>query len=376
MSNEWELLAGRLEDCLMSVSEGVNSLAPWNENAFQGFALEVFAWQFELCAPYRSFCERRGITPSSVSDWCEIPAVPTTAFKYFDLVSTPYPAGSRLPDAAFHTSGTTLGSERRGRHFVPRESLYRAAFHEPFRLALLPDFDRIRVISLIPSPIAVPHSSLSWMAGMAVDAFAEDVDWLIHANGEWSQGALDVLRAASAEEAPVLMLGTALAFLHLTEAFADEVGVGLPVGSRAMVTGGFKGVRRAIGRGELYSAIAAYTGIEEDRIVSEYGMTELLSQMYEPVLTEGSGATGKQVAPPWLRVRVLDPTSLKDQPEGECGLISFFDLANLGSVSHVITEDLGILEEGRLRVLGRVSGSEPRGCSRAMDDLMAGSGDL
>ena len=89
MSKEWELLAGRLENCLMGVSGGVDGLEPWKEKAFQGVAQEVFGWQFELCDPYRSFCERRGVTPSSVSDWREIPAVPTTAFKYFDLVSSP-----------------------------------------------------------------------------------------------------------------------------------------------------------------------------------------------------------------------------------------------------------------------------------------------
>ncbi len=375
MSKEWELLAGRLEGYFMGVSGGVDGLGPWKEKAFQEVAQEVFAWQFELCAPYRSFCERRGVTPSSVSDWRQIPAVPTTAFKYFDLVSTPYTSISRKPDAAFYTSGTTLGSKRRGCHFVPRESLYRAAFHEPFRRALLPDVNKIRVISLIRSPVAASHSSLSWMVGMAADAFADEVDWLIQANGEWISGASDVLRAASEEGAPVLVLGTALAFLHLKEA-DDEPSVVLPTGSRAMVTGGFKGVRRSVGRSELYSSITDYMGIASDRIVNEYGMTELLSQMYEPALTEGTRASGRLAAPPWLRVRVLDPTTLEDQPEGEQGIISFFDLANLGSVSHVLTEDVGVLKEGRLTVFGRVPGSEPRGCSRAMDDLMAGGGRL
>ncbi len=375
MSNEWELLAGRLEDCLMGVSGGVDGLEPWKEKAFQGLAQEVFGWQFELCAPYRSFCKQRGVTPSSVSDWREIPAVPTTAFKYVNLVSTPYTSISRKPDAAFYTSGTTLGSEHRGCHFVPRVSLYRAAFHQPFRRALLPDVEEIRIISLIPSPSSAPHSSLSWMVGMAADAFAYEVDWLVQPNGEWTRGPFDVLRAASEEEEPVLVLGTALAFLHLKEA-ADEPSVSLPTGSRAMVTGGFKGVSRAIGRSELYSTITDYTGIARDRIVNEYGMTELLSQMYEPVLTEGTRAAGRLEAPPWLGVRVLDPTTLEDQPEGEQGIISFFDLANLGSVSHVLTEDLGVLEEGRLAVSGRVPGSEPRGCSRAMDDLMSGGGRL
>ena len=45
MSKEWELLAGRLEGCLMGVSVGVDGLEPWKEKAFQGVAQEVFGWQ-------------------------------------------------------------------------------------------------------------------------------------------------------------------------------------------------------------------------------------------------------------------------------------------------------------------------------------------
>jgi len=39
----------------------------------------------------------------------------------------------------------------------------------------------------------------------------------------------------------------------------------------------------------------------------------------------------------------------------------------------VLTEDVGSVRRGRVRLAGRVVGAEPRGCSRAMDDLMAAS---
>ena len=138
-----------------------------------------------------------------------------------------------------------------------------------------------------------------------------------------------------------------------------------------METGGFKGVRRSVPRAALYDAIARLTGLSADRIVNEYGMTELLSQLWEPVLGEGVSASGHHVSPPWLRVRALDPTTLEPMPEGEDGILAFLDLANLGSVSHVLTEDTGSVRNGRLRLRGRAAGAESRGCSRAMDDLMA-----
>lgn len=400
MSTQWEALADRLEERFLRTpgagraasgrdrgleasgagiedrtSEPIGRSGdpehddPWSDRAFGSCALEVFSQQFAHCIPYRALCERRGVTPASVTDWRDIPAVPATAFKYFDFVAVPPELAGEPPGAVFLTSGTTRGEGRRGRHVVQRTSLYRASFRAPFRHALLPDRPSIPIISLIPSPDAVPSSSLSWMAGMAVDAFGEGVEWLVDAAGNLREDAADVLGEARSEGSPVLVLGTALSFVHLFDALPD-VEIPLPEGTRVMETGGFKGARRAITRSDLYSAISRRLGVPADRIVNEYGMTELLSQLYEPVLVEGRGAQGLHVAPPWLKVRVLDPTSLQEVAEGGEGILSFFDLANLASVSHILTEDVGVMEAGRLRLLGRVPDSEPRGCSRAMDDLM------
>ena len=112
-------------------------------------------------------------------------------------------------------------------------------------------------------------------------------------------------------------------------------------------------------------------GVPSRMIVSEYGMTELLSQLYEPVLTEGASTAGTYVAPPWLRVRALDSLTLDELPSGAEGLLAFFDLANVGSVCHVLTEDVGTVSGGRVRLSGRAQGAEPRGCSIAMDELMS-----
>ncbi len=363
--------------------EGVST--EWTEADFGALALRAFAHQFEGCAPYRALCERRGVTPATVARWEEVPAVPATAFKYFDFVSSPPVRGGTVPEAAsgpsrpdaervFLTSGTTGGQALRGRHRVTRPELYRASLLDPFRRALLPDVEAIHFVSLIPNPVVTEDSSLSFMVGAAADEFATSVDWLVDADGGWDADEVgSVIEEARAAAEPVLLLGTALAFVNVMEAEGVRLGP-LPKGSRIMETGGFKGARRAVSRDALYEKISGATGVPLESIVNEYGMTELLSQLYEPVLTEGPTAMGEYVAPPWLRVRALDPTTLVARPEGEEGILSFFDLANLASVSHLLTEDVGSIHGGRVRLRGRAPGSEPRGCSRAMDDLMAASG--
>ena len=92
-------------------------------------------------------------------------------------------------------------------------------------------------------------------------------------------------------------------------------------------------------------------------------------------MSEHADAGDSHVFPPWMRVRALDPLTLEELEEGGEGLLAFFDLANAGSVCHVLTEDVGSVGSGRVRLGGRVVGAEPRGCSRAMDDLMAAAGD-
>jgi hypothetical protein len=150
--------------------------------------------------------------------------------------------------------------------------------------------------------------------------------------------------------------------------------VALPEGSRIMETGGFKGRARDVEREELYGALESRLGIPRSRIVNEYGMTELLSQLYEPVLAEGASAAGKHVAPPWLKARALDPGSLAPLRDGEAGLLAFFDLANAGSVCHVLTQDMGTVSADGVRLQGRAEGAEPRGCSLAVEDLLAAGG--
>ena len=75
---------------------------------------------------------------------------------------------------------------------------------------------------------------------------------------------------------------------------------------------------------------------------------------------------------------MLDPETLTEVPAGEPGLVSFFDLANVGSVLHIITQDLGVSDASLgevgtsgFRLLGRASDAQLRGCSLTAEELNA-----
>jgi hypothetical protein len=174
--------------------------------------------------------------------------------------------------------------------------------------------------------------------------------------------------ARQREGRPVLVLATTFALADLVAGLA-RMGLRfrLPAGSAVFETGGLKGHQREVAPGELAAALAERLGVPPQAVVREYGMTELTSQLYTRSLLGGDPHL--YVAPHWVRVRVLAPETLAEAPGGETGLVAVFDLANLSSAVHVLTEDLGCMEEGGLRLLGRAPGAEPRGCSLTVEEL-------
>jgi len=357
---------------------------PLPDQTFNDLAIRVFRFQCRSNRAYGGFVARRGVRPDQVTRWEEVPVLPTRAFKSAALVS-----GDREKvEQVFRTSGTTRGRERRGEHHVVDLALYRESLLPNFRSNLLPEEgEKPRVLCLLPSPDAATDSSLSFMMGEVVKVLGGGGSgFFVGSDGEMDGECFQrSLQAAERGGDPVLVVGTAFAFVRWMElAKENRWMTSLPEGSRVMETGGYKGRSKEMSRADFYGALEGALGVPEDRIVNEYGMTELLSQFYEPVLAEAQAATDARReaspmalaeryhrGPPWVRTRVLNPLSLETLPLGEVGVLAHFDLGNLGSVAAVITEDLGREVPGGFQVLGRSPGSEPRGCSLAMEDFLA-----
>ena len=371
MSDEF----GTLADELREIFAGPWMLA---DEDFEALALRVFAYQFTHNAAYGAFCRGRRVTPDTVDGWRDIPAVPTAAFKEIPIFCGD-PGGAR---AVFRTSGTTRGGESRGRHYVKDPTLYSASALPNARRHLMAGLEGpADLVALVPPPSLAPESSLSHMAGLVAEHLCSTAHWCAAEGGALDPRSLDTaLDAVAAEGRPVLLFGTAFAYVHwLDHLDSGARAVPLPAGSRIMETGGFKGRSREVPRTELYGALVEATGVPTGRIVNEYGMTELLSQFYEPVLLgtddsssapEGDALDRRHVGPPWMRTRILDPVTLEPVPDDSVGILAHYDLANLGSVCAVLTEDRGVRVGDGFRLRGRTPGSEPRGCSLTMEEFL------
>lgn len=359
----FEEIAARVLDFIDASAEGETG----DEAAFGSLVQAVFAFQYEHQASYRRLCDRRGRSPDRVGHWSEVPAVPTAAFKTLDLACAP-------AERVFLTSGTTRGGEARGRHLVPRLDLYRRSALAHFRRMVLPDGVRPRIVGLLGSPETLPHSSLSQMVEwIRTDVAAGEGEYLVDARGLDPASAAQRIEAIAASGQPLCVIGWRVAFTSLI-AHCQQVGriLALPADSRIVDTGGPKGGRALSDAGFLAACWAVFS-VPGYYCVSEYGMTELCSQLYDDVLLQrfaGSNAPRRKLGPAWMRTRAADPSSLATLPDGEPGILCHVDLANAGSVIAVQTEDLGVVEEGRVRLIGRLPGAEPRGCALALAELI------
>jgi hypothetical protein len=343
-----------------------------DEVAFERLALRVFEYQYAENEPYRKYCERRNLSPASVTRWCDVPAVPTAAFKEVPLVC----GDPKEAEFVFRTSGTSQGPEKRGAHYVRDLTPYTAAALPNFQTHLLPDGNRMKMLVLGPTQDLAPDSSLTWMFELVRREFGtRDSGFFVDGEGLRLDALMSELAESETLQRPVMILGTAAAMAHLLEALnAHRRHFRLPLGSRAMETGGFKGDRREISRDEFYAQVTDRLGLSEFYCVAEYGMTELCSQFYDNVLREravgGNPRTRHKVVPAWVRTQVVEAEVLEPLPAGRIGLLRHLDLANLESVMAIQTDDLGIACGEGFEILGRASGAELRGCSIAMDEWL------
>jgi hypothetical protein len=315
---------------------------------FDGLALAVHAYQYRVNPAYRRYCTR--VAGTRPRGWREIPAVPADAFRDSVLACAP---AARI----YRSSGTTAGPERRAQHHVCDVEVYEASALIGFRRAVLAAGERCRFLVAAPERATHPASSLgemvSWLrAAHDTDAVPSFLDG----------GSVDVERFATTLDAldgrePVLVLAVTSALLRLVD-WADTRSRRwrLPAGSTIVDTGGCKGYPTDVSRAAVLERYRRVFGVADDQVVNEYGMTELCSQFY------ARGAAPHQ-APPWVRTLVCDPTTGAEVAAGEIGCLRHVDLANLGSVLAIQTEDLGRATNHGFELLGRAPTAEARGCS-------------
>jgi len=306
------------------------------EEDFNQCALEVFRFQKEHVPVYRTFLEL--INRPEPKHYSEIPHLPIAFFKTHEII-----ADNHTVQQVFKSSGTT--GMVRSMHAVADVSIYERSFVPTYEQFLGKLEDQL-IFALLPNYVSQGESSLVYMVDKLIEGTKNSLSGYYL---ESPENLLDAISEGRKTGKKLVLFGVSYALLDLAELKPDLHDVII------IETGGMKGKRKEMTKEEMHRELIAGFGCEY--IASEYGMCELLSQAY-------SDKNGLFELPAWMKVslrEVNDPFELLKQDK--TGGVNVIDLANVYSCSFIETQDLGRMEEGKLRLMGRFDHSDIRGCN-------------
>lgn len=294
---------------------------------------------------YRRYIDTLGIDPSAISEVTKIPFLPISFFKTHKITTTEFE-----PQIIFESSGTT--GDATSRHYLNDVELYRRSFTQFFESFYGKPEDWC-ILALLPGYLERENSSLVYMVDALIKLSKNSFSgFYLHDHDKLYQALVhnEIGRQRT------MLIGVTFALLDFVEKYTLQL-----KNTIILETGGMKGRRIEITREEVHKTLSEKFGV--DKIQSEYGMTELLSQAY-------SSEKGLFTAAPWMKILIReynDPFSIVSQPvSGKPlnGLINVIDLANLYSCCFIATDDIGKLyKDNHFEVLGRRDMSDLRGCS-------------
>jgi hypothetical protein len=307
------------------------------EVEFEMLALEIYAFQRENNPVLKQYLDLLGV--GEIERLEDIVYLPIRFFKNHDILSIPKSGKETL----FLSSGT--GDVGRSKHQIPDILWYEISFEKTYRLLFGQPENQV-ILALLPNYLEQGNSSLVYMVNKLVKITNNDLSGFVLGQTE------DVVRAyneAIAKGKEVVLFGVSYALLDLI-----EQGISLPK-AKIIETGGMKGRRTEETKAVLHDLLKSGFGV--DRIYSEYGMTELLSQAYSSDFNDFR-------CPPWMKVTFAE---LNDPLSATNGVrksrINVIDLANFQTCSFIQTDDTGRKTEFGFSLEGRMDLAELRGCN-------------
>ena len=312
--------------------------------SFTETALDIFNFQYRQNPVYNQFCNALHIDSEKINDISHIPFLPIDFFKTHSIATTSFE-----PTVIFESSGTTKTIN--SKHIVKEISLYQQSFTTAFKL-FYGNTTEWCILALLPAYLERNNSSLVMMADKLIQQSQHPKSGFYLNDLEQLHNTLIELEK---QQQKTLLIGVTFALLDFAEQYPMHLHY-----TTIMETGGMKGRRQEMTRQEVHHILCHNFKI--DKIHSEYGMTELLSQAY----SKGDGIFN---CPSWMKILIRDdddPLSVRaaDRHNIISGAINVIDLANIYSCSFIATDDAGKLyPDESFEILGRLDNSDIRGCS-------------
>jgi hypothetical protein len=289
---------------------------------------------------YKRFLEiigRHDIKPSSLED---IPLLPISVFK-----SQTIKRGDWEDEALFMSSGTGTGVHR-SCHHVKDLDFYNSISSKIFG-SFYPN-DDYELFALLPSYIENGNSSLVQMSSHLMSLY----NYNTHNFFLYNFDDLYVKLKKNPTKKKIL-IGVTFALVDFANAYKIE-----DQNLTVVFTGGMKNRKREMSFEEVFTTLK--NAFPLSSVDAEYGMTEMFSQSYTLDNIEGNYTEGKTIK--IIPKEINDP--FKNSKKAKTGQLGFIDLANVDTLSFVLTDDLCVQNTDlSFKLLGRITQSDLRGCT-------------
>jgi hypothetical protein len=358
----------------------------YDEAYFEKLFVDLALFQYTRNEVYKKYVDSVGGPDKIFEGWRQVPALPVSLFKEWDSIGEVRSFKHHSDERVWHSSGTT-GSK------VSKTFLANTRIYDDVIKTLWLKHNRgsseehpLHTIRMIPDGITWPNSSLAHFFDIGEKAEATSWDGGVEI-ATWNRFSLNfgriisILDHSMEDGIPIRLLGTSYAIVQLFEFMEEKkLAFRLPGGSSIIDTGGYKGIVKDRTRREFLLQAQLLLDIPHYLCKNEYGMSEMTSHFWSGSERVGLAPDDYESTleewwevPPWVRVRMVSPFTMKDDPNG---VAAFYDLANVWSVCALLTEDLGIVrteKDGQqwFRPLGRLKGAEDKGCSIGAERAMS-----
>jgi len=309
-----------------------------NDSSYFDIAKAVYHYQYTNNPLFAQYIDLMGKQPDVIEDISDFAFLPIENFKSHDIKTGNWEASK------IYESSATTGVQT-SKHYIRNEEPYLSHAIKTFEHHF-GNLEDLTIIGLLPSYLERQNSSLIAM----VDAFIKksnqrDSGFYLNDYKSLSK-TLNELNKSSNQ---TVVIGVSFALLDLAEKYPSDYSEIVFI-----ETGGMKGRRKEIIREELHAVLMDAFKVE--KIHSEYGMTELLSQAYL--------IDNLFVPAPTMRIMISELNDPGNMLLESSGRINVIDLMNVDSCAFIQTSDLGkVYPTGQFEVLGRIDQSDLRGCN-------------
>ncbi|MCJ7616762.1 MAG: hypothetical protein MUO43_09530 [Desulfobacterales bacterium] len=340
------------EDVLNFILDDTESC---DEDQFNQLALRQFELQYHTSEHYREYCKRKNISPETITNWEEIPAIPSFAFSDF-VLSLPVEKAQQI------CSASRTAVSKNGRQKISRDKraveLINTANGLLTKRFLFPDTEKMKIILMLPSPKMAPGMVMAMGLDQVRQGFGTPGSrFLISPLGLDIKRLISALRKADKTREPLALIGVAGGLIHFFDACEKEgIRFNLPKGSRICDVGRERGRLGECSKKEYFRKCRKTMGIEEDFCINILWTCESSTIYFDNALKNYFERAKKdrcKEMPPWTRTVVVDTGEFKRLSKGEVGLLRHYDLTNRVMAFAVQTAGLGFETEDGFEVIGR-----------------------